>query len=122
MRELIKDYKAKVLITLARGTKVCYTRHLKRIENRFGPLGVREVESADIVALIEDCKLTWVAFSTRNRSSSRAVASGIPSSMSAHPNHSPASVKRRNRAPRVAWRTSRRRNARSKSLRLEVSA
>ena len=59
VRELIKDYKAKVLITLAKSTRVCYTRHLKRIENRLGSLGVREVESSDIVALIEDCKLTW---------------------------------------------------------------
>lgn len=59
VRELIKDYKAKVLITLAKSTRVCYTRHLKRIENRLGPLGVREVESSDIVALIDDCKLTW---------------------------------------------------------------
>jgi integrase len=59
VRELIKDYKTKVLITLAKSTRVCYTRHLKRVENRLGSLGVREVESSDIVALIDDCKLTW---------------------------------------------------------------
>ena len=59
VRRLIKDYREKVLVTLAKSTRVCYQRHLKRIENRFGSLGVREVESSDIVALIEDCKLTW---------------------------------------------------------------
>jgi len=59
VRQLIKDYREKVLVTLAKSTRVCYSRHLKRIENRFGSLGVREVESSDIVALIEDCKLTW---------------------------------------------------------------
>lgn len=56
VRELIKGYKTKVLITLAKSTQVCYTRHLKRIENRLGPLGVRDVESSDIVALIDDSK------------------------------------------------------------------
>jgi hypothetical protein len=59
VRQLIKDYREKVLVTLAKSTCVCYSRHLKRIENRLGSLGVREVESSDIVALIDDCKLTW---------------------------------------------------------------
>jgi hypothetical protein len=59
VRELINDYKAKRLPSLAKSTQVCYARHLKRIEKRFGPLGVREIEAADIVALIENCKLTW---------------------------------------------------------------
>lgn len=59
VRQLIKDYREKVLVTLAKSTRVCYSRHLKRVENRLGSLGVREVESSDIVALIEDCKLTW---------------------------------------------------------------
>jgi integrase len=59
IRQLIQDYRDKVLVTLAKSTRVCYSRHLKRIENRFGSLGVREVESSDIVALIEDSKLTW---------------------------------------------------------------
>lgn len=59
VRELIKDYKAKVLVTLAKSTRVCYGRHLKRIENKLGSLGVREVESSDIVAVIEESKLTW---------------------------------------------------------------
>ncbi len=59
VRQLIKDYREKVLVTLAKSTRVCYSRHLKRVENRLGSLGVREVESSDIVALIDDCKLTW---------------------------------------------------------------
>lgn len=59
VRQLIQDYRQKVLITLAKSTRVCYSRHLKRIENRFGSLSVREVEPSDIVALIDDSKLTW---------------------------------------------------------------
>lgn len=59
VRQLIQDYRQKVLVTLAKSTRVCYSRHLKRIENRFGSLSVREVESSDIVALIDDSKLSW---------------------------------------------------------------
>jgi integrase len=59
VRRLIQDYREKVLVTLAKSTRVCYSRHLKRVENRFGSLGVREIEASDLVALIEDCKLTW---------------------------------------------------------------
>lgn len=60
VRALIKDYKEKKLVTLAKSTQVCYTRHLKRVERKLGSLGVSEVEAADVVALIEECKLTWV--------------------------------------------------------------
>ncbi len=59
VRQLSQDYRQKVLVTLAKSTRACYSRHLKRIENRFGSLSVREVESSDIVALIDDSKLTW---------------------------------------------------------------
>lgn len=59
VRALIKDYKEKKLITLAKSTQVCYTRHLKRVEHRLGSLGVREVEPGDIVSVIEDAALTW---------------------------------------------------------------
>lgn len=52
VRQLIQDYRQKVFVTLDKSTRVCYSRHLKRIENRFGSLSVREVESSDIVALI----------------------------------------------------------------------
>jgi integrase len=59
MRQLAKDYREKVLVTLAKSTQVCYSRHLKRIEKRLGSLGVSEVEASDIVALIEESSLTW---------------------------------------------------------------
>lgn len=59
VRRLILDYRDKVLVTLALSTRTCYSRHLKRIDNRFGPLGVREIESSDVVGLIKGCKLTW---------------------------------------------------------------
>ena len=59
VRQLVKDYREKILVKLAKSTRVCYSRHLRRIENRFGSLGVREIESSDIVALIEECQLTW---------------------------------------------------------------
>ena len=59
VRQLISDYRSKKLVTLARSTQVCYGRHLKRLEKRLGTLGVREVESSDIVGVIEDSKLTW---------------------------------------------------------------
>lgn len=59
VRQLAKDYREKILVNLARSTRVCYSRHLKRIENRLGTLGVREIEASDIVALIVDSKLTW---------------------------------------------------------------
>lgn len=59
VRRLAKDYREKILVSLARSTRVCYSRHLRRIEGRLGPMGVREVEASDIVALIVDSKLTW---------------------------------------------------------------
>jgi integrase len=59
VRTLIQDYKQKKLVTLARSTQVCYTRHLKRVEHRLGSLGVRAVEPGDVVSLIEDAALTW---------------------------------------------------------------
>jgi hypothetical protein len=51
VRQLINGYREKVLVTLAKSTRVCYSRHLSRIENRLGSLVGREVESSDIVAL-----------------------------------------------------------------------
>lgn len=59
VRSLVKDYKEKKLPSLAHSTQVCYSRHLKRVERRFGVLSVREVEAADVVGMIEDAKLTW---------------------------------------------------------------
>lgn len=48
--------------------------------------------------------------------SSRIIATRV------HPVHSPASDSLRSRAPRLAWRTSRRRSSRSKALRVVVRA
>lgn len=59
VRELVKDYRAKKLVSLAESTQVSYGRHLKRVENRLGTLAVREIEAADVVALIEASSLTW---------------------------------------------------------------
>jgi integrase len=59
VRALIQDYREKKLITLARSTQVCYGRHLLKIDRKLGPLGVRDVEAADVVSLIEECELTW---------------------------------------------------------------
>ncbi|MFZ1245711.1 MAG: integrase family protein, partial [Azonexus sp.] len=59
VRELVKDYRAKKLVSLAESTQVSYGRHLKRIENRLGALTVREIEASDVIALIEASSLTW---------------------------------------------------------------
>lgn len=59
VRELVKDYRAKKLVSLAESTQVSYGRHLKRIENRLGALTVRGIEASDVIALIEASSLTW---------------------------------------------------------------
>ena len=59
VRELVKDYRAKKLVSLAHGTQVSYGRHLKRVEKKLGALTVREIEASDVVALIESSSLTW---------------------------------------------------------------
>lgn len=59
MRELVKDYRAKKLVSLADSTQVSYGRHLKRVEKKLGALTVREIEASDVVALIEASSLTW---------------------------------------------------------------
>jgi integrase len=59
VRELVKDYRAKKLVSLADSTQVSYGRHLKRIEKKLGALTVREIEASDLVALIEASSLTW---------------------------------------------------------------
>lgn len=60
LRQLIQDYRAKKLANLAKSTQRSYGRHLKLVDRRLGTLTVREVEAGDVVALIEDCRLTWV--------------------------------------------------------------
>ena len=59
VRELVKDYRAKKLVSLAHSTQVSYGRHLKRVEKNLGALTVREIEASDVVALIEASSLTW---------------------------------------------------------------
>ena len=59
LRELVKDYRAKKLVSLAHSTQVSYGRHLKRVENKLGALTVREIEASDVLALIESSPLTW---------------------------------------------------------------
>lgn len=59
VRELVKDYRAKKLVSLAQSTQVSYGRHLKRVEKKLGALTVREIEASDLVALIEASALTW---------------------------------------------------------------
>ncbi|MDP1899818.1 MAG: tyrosine-type recombinase/integrase [Rubrivivax sp.] len=59
VRELVKDYRAKKLVSLAHSTQVSYGRHLKRVEKKLGALTVREIEASDVVALIEASSLTW---------------------------------------------------------------
>ena len=51
VRELVKDYRAKKLVSLAHSTQVSYGRHLKRVEKKLGALTVREIEASDVVAL-----------------------------------------------------------------------
>ena len=59
VRELVKDYRAKKLVSLAESTQTSYGRHLKRVEKKLGALTVREIEASDVVALIEASALTW---------------------------------------------------------------
>ena len=59
VRELVKDYRAKKLASLADSTQVSYGRQLKRVEKKLGALTVREIEASDVVALIDASSLTW---------------------------------------------------------------
>ncbi|WP_069265317.1 tyrosine-type recombinase/integrase [Paraburkholderia nodosa] len=60
VRQLIKDYRERVLITLADSTQQSYGRNLDRVERGMGSLSVRVVGAADVVAEIERTKLGWV--------------------------------------------------------------
>jgi integrase len=64
VRELVADYRNKVLPTLARSTQRSYGRNLYRVEHALGAMQVREVEAADIVGLVERAKLGWVEANT----------------------------------------------------------
>jgi integrase len=64
VRQLVTDYREKVLVILAASTQRSYGRNLKRLENVLGAMQVREVEAADIVGLIERADLGWVEANT----------------------------------------------------------
>ncbi|WP_053293184.1 tyrosine-type recombinase/integrase [Burkholderia pseudomallei] len=60
VRQLIADYRERVLVTLADSTQRSYGRNLVRVERGMGSLSVRVVSAADVVAEIERTKLGWV--------------------------------------------------------------
>ncbi|CAL8474547.1 tyrosine-type recombinase/integrase [Caballeronia sp. S22] len=60
IRELIHDYRQKVLLTFAPSTQRSYGRNLKRVENGMGGMSVQSVGPADIVAEVERHELGWV--------------------------------------------------------------
>ncbi|MBB2977657.1 tyrosine-type recombinase/integrase [Paraburkholderia tropica] len=60
VRQLIKDYRERVLATLAESTQQSYGRNLDRVEHGLGSLPVRAVSAPDIVGEIERTGLGWV--------------------------------------------------------------
>lgn len=60
VRQLIADYRERVLVTLADSTQRSYGRNLIRVERGMGSLSVRIVGAADVVAEIERTKHGWV--------------------------------------------------------------
>jgi integrase len=59
IRQLIGDYREKVLSGLSASTRSSYERNLARMESRLGSLTVSQVTSLDLVALIEETHVTW---------------------------------------------------------------
>ncbi|CAJ0877783.1 Tyrosine recombinase XerC [Ralstonia sp. LMG 32965] len=65
MRELIADYKALAVVTLAKSTQRSYNRNLQRIETSMGALLVSDVEAADVVATLDRHEdVGWVEANT----------------------------------------------------------
>jgi integrase len=60
VRQLVSDYRERVLVTLADSTQRSYGRNLDRVESGMGSLSLRDVTAADIVAQIERVKVGWV--------------------------------------------------------------
>jgi len=60
VRQLVADYRVKVLDTLATSTQQSYGRNLKRVENGMGGMSVQSVGAPDIVAEIERHDIGWV--------------------------------------------------------------
>lgn len=59
VRQLVDDYRDKVLVGLSASTNRSYSRHLKRLVRQLGPQRVSRVEPKDMVDLIENSGLTW---------------------------------------------------------------
>jgi integrase len=59
VRQLVEDYRAKILFGLGESTQKGYGRSLKRIEDRLGSLIASKITSLDIVELIEHCAVPW---------------------------------------------------------------
>ncbi|MFL9952791.1 tyrosine-type recombinase/integrase [Paraburkholderia nemoris] len=60
VRQLAKDYREKVLSTLADSTQRSYGRNLTRIENGMGGMSVQSVGPADVIAELERHDIGWV--------------------------------------------------------------
>lgn len=59
VRQLINDYREKILAEMGDSTQKGYGRSLKRIEDRLGSLAVSKVSSLDIVEMIEHVEAPW---------------------------------------------------------------
>jgi integrase len=64
VRQLIKDYRDKVLASMSDSSQRSYGRNLTRVENGMGAMSVRSVGPGDVVAEIERHELGWVESST----------------------------------------------------------
>lgn len=60
VRQLVADYREKILPDLSKSTQRSYGRNLNRLNAKMGSLLVHEVEPTDIVALVEKSGLPWV--------------------------------------------------------------
>lgn len=59
VRELVADYREKVLCDLGASTQRSYGRNLLRIESKIGSLVVSKITPLDIVVLVEDVGAKW---------------------------------------------------------------
>jgi hypothetical protein len=48
VRELVKDHRARKLVSLAHSTQVSQGRHLMRVEKKRDALSVREIQASDM--------------------------------------------------------------------------
>lgn len=59
VRQLIQDYREKILSELSASSQRSYGRSLKRMESKIGSLTVTQVTPFDIVAMLEGANITW---------------------------------------------------------------